>query len=94
MVANHLPPQSERLEHLSWKEICARYPEQWIVLVEIDEESNWGFDSWQATVFAHHKTRKEASLSVKAAFAHYDEVASYWTGKHLVPPSPSLRLAL
>jgi hypothetical protein len=74
-------------ERLTWAEICQRYPDEWVVVVEIqpvdemDGVDDVAIEFCTAVVIAHHKTRKEASPSVKAAFQRYDEVGKFWTGE-------------
>jgi hypothetical protein len=86
MLANEPPNPSTSTgmathERLTWDEICQRYPEEWVVMTEIAWVNDTDFEFGTALVLAHHKTRKEASPSVKAAFRQYDEVGSFWTGK-------------
>jgi len=61
-------------ERLSWDEICQRYPDQWVVIAEMDWAEDGCFEFGSALVIAHHKTRKEASPSVKEADKRYNEV--------------------
>jgi hypothetical protein len=68
-------------ECLTWKEICERYPDEWVVLVDTDWVNDTDFDFRSTIVFAHHKRRKDASPDVKAAFERYDSVGTFWTGK-------------
>lgn len=87
-------------ERLTWDEICRRYPDEWVVVVEIqpvneiDEDASdddemkdvrcGPIEECTSIVVAHHKTRKEASPSVREAMARYDEVGAFFTGR-LVP---------
>jgi hypothetical protein len=75
-------------EHLPWEEICARFPDRWVVLVEFDraDESDFNFT---AKTLSHHATRREASPFVKAAHARYYGVGCFWTGE-IRCPSPRL----
>jgi hypothetical protein len=67
-------------DRLSWKQICKLYPDEWVVVTDIKwlDEGDYEFDS--ALVLGHFRSRKEASPHIKAAFQHYDEIGSYWTG--------------
>jgi len=76
-------------ERLTWKEICQRYPDEWVVIAEMDWVEDGCFEFNTAFVLAHHKTRKEASPSIKEADEHYSEVGAFFTGR-LVPPSYEL----
>ena len=68
-------------QRLTWIEICERYPDEWVVLVDTEWVNDRDFDFGSTIVFAHHKRRKDASPDVKAAFEHYDSVGTFWTGK-------------
>ncbi|TMQ12734.1 MAG: hypothetical protein E6J90_30320 [Deltaproteobacteria bacterium] len=91
MLANeaYIP---HRFERLTWEEICARYPDEWVVLVEFERYDDTDLRFHAAVVIAHHKTRKAASPDVKAAFLRYDEAGSFFTGR-LMPPEVD-RLAM
>jgi hypothetical protein len=89
MLANDTrnPPATMNAhERLTWEEICRRYPDEWVVMAEIEWVNDTDFEFRTALVLAHHKTRKEASPSVKAGFQHYTEVGSFFTGR-LIPPA-------
>jgi len=94
MLANdtmNTPAAMNTHERLTWDEICQRYPDRWVVLVQIertdatDDADDATIEFCTGVVIAHHKTRKEASPSVKAAFLRYDEVGKFWTGKITMP---------
>jgi hypothetical protein len=74
-------------ERLTWEQICQRYPDEWVVMAEIEWVNDTDFEFSTALVLAHHKARKEASPAVKAAFHRYDEVGKFWTGE-IVGPVP------
>lgn len=83
----HDPGNAERL---TWDQICSRFPNEWVVLVnadwenvdwENDQDSELGTEFGTALVLGHYKRRKEASPHIKAAFKHYREIACYWTGE-------------
>jgi hypothetical protein len=54
-------------EPLTWEQICDRYPEEWVCLVEIDHINDTDFDFRTARVVGHGKTRK----------ASYDQAMPY-----------------
>jgi len=97
MLANDTrnPPATMNAhERLTWDKICRRYPDEWVVLAEIERADETDADEvtiefCTAVVIAHHKTRKEASPSVKAAFQRDIEVGSFFTGR-LIPPAYEL----
>jgi hypothetical protein len=72
-------------ERLTWDEICKRFPDEWVVLVDTSWENDIDFDFGTAVVLAHHKIRKAASPDVKAAFGSHDEVGCFWTGEVRAP---------
>ncbi|HEY0987678.1 MAG TPA: hypothetical protein VGD80_11530 [Kofleriaceae bacterium] len=67
-------------EHMSWKQICERYPDEWVVLVDASWVNDTDFEFGTASVIGHFKSRKDASPHIKAAFQHHREVGSFWTG--------------
>lgn len=71
----------EASEPLTWNEIRARFPDEWVVLVDIDWENDTDFAFGRARVLGHFKSRKHASPFIKAAFQCYTEVGSFWTGE-------------
>ncbi len=75
---------------LTWDEICARYPDEWVVMTEIEENDD-RFEIDGGLVLGHFKSRKEASPFIKAAFARYEEIGSFWTGKLIKDPMARLR---
>lgn len=68
-------------ERLTWKQICERHPDEWVVLVDTESVNDTDFEFGTAIVLGHFKSRKEASPHIKAAFQHYSEIGSFWTGK-------------
>jgi hypothetical protein len=77
---------SAESERLTWDEICRRYVDEWVVLVETDWVNDTDFDFRAATVFGHAKTRKESSPIVKQAFLSHEEVGCFFTGPFFGPP--------
>ena len=68
-------------DRLTWDEICKRFPDEWVVMTNIDRLNDTDFEFRAALVLGHYKRRKEASPHIKAAFEHHDEIGCYWTGK-------------
>lgn len=77
---------------MTWAQIRERYPDEWVVLVETEWVNDTDFDFGTAKVLGHFKSRKEASPHIKAAFQHYQEVGSFWTGE-IRGPIPRLGLS-
>jgi hypothetical protein len=78
----HAASESERL---TWDEICRRYVDQWVVLVDIDWGADDSIEFGLSTVLGHAATRKEASPLVKRAHETYQEVACFFTGPPFGP---------
>jgi len=76
-LALHASATSERL---TWDQICNRFPDEWVVLVETDWTTGWGPELSTAVVVAHYKRRREASPYLAAAFEHYPQIGCFWTG--------------
>jgi hypothetical protein len=84
-------PQAENVvqrERISWEEICARYPDEWVVLTELewrdaDEESD---DLVSALVLGHAKKRVDSLRETRAIRErdHVMEFTARFTGR-LVP---------
>jgi hypothetical protein len=65
---------------LTWDEICRRYPDEWVCLVEIDrvDPDRHHFDT--ARVVGHGRTHREPSDQASPWWEYYDEIARYFTG--------------
>jgi hypothetical protein len=73
--------ESGSADRLSWSEVCARFPNEWVVVTNIDRANDTDLEFRAASVVGHFKRRKEASPRIKSALAHHDEVGCYWTGE-------------
>src|SRR5215468_2369123 len=67
-------------EPLSWPEICARHPDEWVALVEIDWVNENDLDFRSARVAGHGKTRKEPLDQARPLRKRYDEIGHFFTG--------------
>jgi hypothetical protein len=76
MVADALPG----LERLSWRDICERFPDEWVVLVDSDWADARDFVHSTAKVFSHRKRRREASADIGAACGAFERVGCFFTG--------------
>lgn len=65
---------------LTWPEICARYPDEWVALVEIDWVNENDLDFHSARVAGHGKTRGEPLDQARPLRARYDEIGHFFTG--------------
>ncbi|HEY0478964.1 MAG TPA: hypothetical protein VGD37_15700 [Kofleriaceae bacterium] len=78
---------------LTWAEICARHPDEWVCLVEIDRVHPNDFEFRTARVIGHGKTRREPVEQAMTWRAEYEFIGHYFTGRITArPPRPSLIL--
>jgi hypothetical protein len=74
-------------EPLTWQEICARYPNEWVVLVEVDWIDEDDKDFRSARVAGHGKTRREPLVQARSMWPRYGEIAHFFTGPiRALPP--------
>jgi hypothetical protein len=72
-------------EPLTWREICARHPDEWVALVEIDWVNENDLDFHSARVAGHGKTRREPLDQAKPLRARYPEIGHFFTGPIRAP---------
>ena len=72
---------AEPSERLTWKQMCERFPEEWVVVAETTREGETDYKFETAVVLGHFKRRKDASPYIKSAFSTYAEIGCYWMGK-------------
>lgn len=85
MVDRHTATEPAISDPLTWTEICARYPDQWVALVEVDWVNDNDFDFRSARVAGHGKTRKEPLDQAHPLRATYDEIGHFYTGPIRAP---------
>ena len=73
---------------MTWREICEKYPDEWVALVEIDWVNDRDFDFRVARVAGHGKRRREPMLQAEPLWERYDEIGHYFTGRACAPLSP------
>ncbi len=83
----HLPTPSEPL---TWQEICDRYPEEWVVLVEIDWVNDRDFEFRNARVAGHGKRRKDPLIQARPLRERYRSMGHFFTGRIRAPLAPML----
>ncbi|MEJ7599681.1 MAG: hypothetical protein WKG01_17370 [Kofleriaceae bacterium] len=70
-------------ELLTWNQICERYPDQWVALVEMDWDDET--DEWTvARVAGHGTTRRAPFEQMRVAGLRYETVGHFFTGR-IVP---------
>jgi hypothetical protein len=60
---------------MSWAQICARYPERYVVVTDIERAEGARFDDFSARVIADHDDRRDAAPDIKEALEVYGSVA-------------------
>jgi hypothetical protein len=68
-------------EPLTWEQICDRYPNEWVCLVEIDKMNDTDFDFGTARVVGHGKTRKAPYNQARPFNELYTSMGHYFTGR-------------
>jgi hypothetical protein len=76
-------------EALTWAQICERYPDEWVVLVEVDwvekDEDTLTFEFHSARVASHGPTRRAPLVQARPLRARYSEMGHYFTGQVRAP---------
>lgn len=67
-------------ERLNWKQICERYPHEWVVLVEMDWVDNTYSELRSAIVAGHGVGRSEPLEQTDALRARYPCMGHFFTG--------------
>jgi hypothetical protein len=84
---------AEISELLTWAEICARYPDEWVCLVEMEFVPPSSPEVRTARVIGHGKTRRAPIDQALLWRDHYDLIGHFYTGRVTVrPPRPSIIL--
>jgi hypothetical protein len=65
----------------TWEQICARYPGEWVCLVEVDKINDTDFDFRTARVVGHGKTRRAPLEQARPVHEQYRSMAHYFTGR-------------
>ena len=68
-------------EPLTWEQICERYPDEWVCLVEIDrlQENNFAFRT--ARVVGHGKHPGDPFVQARPFNDQYEGKGHYFTGR-------------
>ncbi len=74
---------------VSWDEICQRFPDQWIVLVDIAWSDDRG-DEIRTAFVAGAGTRREALASARPLLAVFDKRGCFHTVESSVPALPPI----
>lgn len=68
-------------EPLTWEQICKRYPDEWVCLVELDRIDPGRFAFRTARVVGHDKHRRAAVEQSRPWWRCYEEVGQHFTGR-------------
>ena|SRR5450432_756480 len=68
-------------EPLSWVEICERYPDQHVCVVEVDLIRPGGLHFHTARVAGHGQTRRQAFEQAAPWWAQHSVIGHYFTGQ-------------
>lgn len=68
-------------EPLTWAEICTRYPDEWVCLVEMDRVHPGGFEFRSARVVGHGNTRRAPFEQAAHWRDQYTVIGHYYTGR-------------
>jgi hypothetical protein len=68
---------------LTWSEVCAQFPDEWVVLVD----TTWSESALAtARVYTHCKRRREVSSALDRACGEFTNVGCFFTGRVLGIP--------
>ncbi len=69
-------------EPLTWEQICDRYPNQWVCLVEMDKLNDTDFDFRTARVVGNGRTRRKPLVQARPFRDRYELIGHYFTRFH------------
>jgi len=72
-------------EPLSWAEICQRYPEQWVALVEMEWTGDDEDELLTARVVGHGLRRIDPLLQARPFRERYRSIGHFFTGPIRAP---------
>ena len=71
---------------MSWNQICEKYPEQWVLLVEMEWLGTSGFEFQTARIIARGKTRDEPLAQARPWRSRFSSFCHFFTGPAGGPP--------
>ena len=72
-------------EPLTWEEICKRYPDEWVCLVEIDSINDNDFAFRTARVVGHGRRPGDPFEQARPFHDQYECIGHYFTGQVRLP---------
>jgi hypothetical protein len=76
----HALPSSLLTELLTWKQICERFPDQWVALVDMDWDDE-ACDFTVARVAGHGTTRRAPFDQMRDGGLVYESIGHFFTGR-------------
>ena len=76
---------SDAPERLTWDQVRERYPDQWVMLVDIDNVNETDFEFRSALVIGHGPGRKDVFARVGPLLDRYTSFACLFTGRVRAP---------
>lgn len=80
-----IPSEPPVSEPLTWAEICARYPNQWVGLVEVVRNSEVALDIGRARVVCFGAAPGEVLRQLRPLRARHEDAAHVFTGRIRAP---------
>ncbi len=68
-------------EPLTWEQICERYPDEWVCLVEIDRPIDHNFAFRTARVVGHGRHPRDPIMQARPFCDQYEGMGHYFTGR-------------
>jgi hypothetical protein len=79
-MANPQPVEAPFIsEPLTWEQICERYPNQWVCLVEMEGITDTEFEFHTARVVGYGKTRREPLDQSRPLWDQYPTMGHFHT---------------
>lgn len=72
-------------EPMTWADICATYPDQWVGVVDIQKNSEAAYDIRSARVVCHSTNRGEVLDRVLPLRPRHDDARHLFTGRIRAP---------
>ena len=68
-----------------WSEICRRFPDEWVALVDAAWVDDGAFDFSSARVIGHGKRRADAIAQARQQLGELDGYGCFYTGRVRAP---------
>ena len=81
MAQTQLAQTASISEPLTWKEICERYPDEWVCLVEVDYLDDRNFAFRTGRVVGHGKHPRDPFVQARPFNDQYEGMSHFFTGR-------------